>query len=241
MFNIEYQDLTESEKRVYVYLANNGAKIQDMRIQDLAKETLTSKTVIINLVKKMGFEGYANYKYYLKSNSTKTEQDVSRNTEALIRNSIDRTLSLLDDKKTLLVAKKIANAEIVYIIARGTSKAVGYYLQHLLLVNNIACIFLDDYNLSGSVTKKMHRSDVVITISLSGSTKKIVECANNVKLSNGYLVSISSFSYSPLAEISDVALYSVCDNPSTEHNDDLSRMGMFAIVEILVDRLKRLQ
>lgn len=38
-----------------------------MKITDLAKNSLVSKTVIINMAQKLGFSGYVDLKYYLKS------------------------------------------------------------------------------------------------------------------------------------------------------------------------------
>lgn len=44
-----FNKLTNSEQKVFTYIYANQQKVIKMKINDLAKETFTSKTVIINL------------------------------------------------------------------------------------------------------------------------------------------------------------------------------------------------
>ena len=71
---------------------------------------------------------------------------------------------------------KTRHSRNIFIVARGTSKAVGYYLEHLLFA--LACIvFINDYNLSDSFTRLVNEDDTVI-LSLSGELKRSLKRQN---------------------------------------------------------------
>src|SRR5699024_11417256 len=58
-----YEDMTESERKVLNYVVNNREVIPMMKINDLAEATYVSKTVIINLAQKLGFSGFGEMMY----------------------------------------------------------------------------------------------------------------------------------------------------------------------------------
>lgn len=62
----EFDKLTEYEQRVCSFIVQNTDQAFKMNIKELAKETLVSKTVVINTAQKMGFSGFTELKYYLK-------------------------------------------------------------------------------------------------------------------------------------------------------------------------------
>ena len=71
-----YDDLTNSEKEIFDYIFNHQDEVKNMKIMDLAKKILVSKTLIINMTQKLGFSGYTDFKYYLKSgNIPKIKKD----------------------------------------------------------------------------------------------------------------------------------------------------------------------
>ncbi len=90
----------------------------------------------------------------------------------VLKQSLDKTFSLITEDQLHETAAKIKSAKNVFIMARGTSKAAGYYLEHLLLTIGIQCIFIKDYNLSEVFTDFVAEDDIVIFISISGDTKK---------------------------------------------------------------------
>ena len=105
-----------------------------MKINDLAKETFSSKTVIINLAQKLGFEGFSDLKYYLKSNiNTENDGNITEDVQYEIKQNIEKTFVVMEEDLYRTVSEKVLSAKTIYVFARGTSKAAGHYLNHLLL------------------------------------------------------------------------------------------------------------
>lgn len=231
----EFETLTESERRVFSYIYKNQKKASSMKIQDLAQETLTSKTVIINMCQKLGLEGYGDLKYYLKNRKEEPVQETSPNQmQYQILDQVKKTMAVAGMDALRRAALRILKSRTVYIIARGTSKAVGSYLEHLLLILGIRCIYLKDYNLISTVTRTLDLNETVVVISLSGETEKILEVARIAKSREASVVALTGFFTSSLSKIADETLYCAADNRDTRDNDVHSRLGMFVVVDMLV-------
>lgn len=234
-----FDDLTNSEKIVFNYIYNHQKEVINMKITDLAREALTSKTVIINMAQKLGFLGYADFKYYLKSgNLPKKNKNKYEELEDELKDNIQKTFSLVNIESIKGVIKEIQKAKTIYIAARGTSKSVGSHLNHLLLTLGIRCIFLEDYNLTSIMSRTLDINEMVILISLSGKTEKILEVANIAKLRKAKVISVTCFDRNPLSDIADYKLYCASQSCDTKFNDSVSRIGMFLIVEMIIAMLK---
>lgn len=238
-----YEEMTASERKVLNYIVENMDVIPYMKINDLAETTYVSKTVIINLAQKLGYSGYKELKYYINQ-SVKDKVLHQKNSDLSYREildqSINKTFSIVSEEMLQNCAKKIQASENVFIMARGTSKAVGYYLEHLLLSIGIQCIFIKDYNLSELFTNFVAKNDMVIFISMSGNTKKIIDTAKKVHFKEAKIISITSFQTNELTKYTNDNLYCYSDNNDTKKNDKISRIGFFLIVDLLINELTRL-
>lgn len=235
-----YDNMTASEKKVLNYIVENTEVIPYLKINELADATFVSKTVIINLAQKLGYNGFKELKYHI-SNFVKEKMEDKANNDVpfqeTLRQSIDKTFTLVNEKELDICAQKILSSKNVFIMARGTSKAVGYYLEHLLLSIGIQCIFIKDYNLSELFTNFVTENDLVIFISLSGNTKKIVETAKKVHIKKANIISITSFQSNTLANYTTNNLYCYSNSSDTKKNDKISRIGFFIIVDMLIHQL----
>ena len=231
-----FNKLTNSEQKVFTYIYANQQKVIKMKINDLAKETFTSKTVIINLSQKLGFEGFSDLKYYLKSNNSADDDiKVLEDLQYGLKQNIEKTFVVIEADLYKKISREVIEAKTVYVFARGTSKAAGYYLNHLLLTLGIKCIFVKDYNLLTLVGNTLESDELVILISLSGNTEKILEVANIAKVKGSRTIAITSFGNNELSKISDYTLHCVSNDTETKFNDSISRIGMFIVIEMLVN------
>ena len=129
-----YDLLTGSERSLLHYILDHQETIQKMTCQKLADQCGVSKTVVINMSQKLGFEGYNDLRFFLKNRAKVAPMPASAETvEAEITGNVSKTIQLNRPEILQKAARSIVNSQCVYIISRGTSKPVGYYLEHLLL------------------------------------------------------------------------------------------------------------
>ena len=67
-----YDILTNTERDLLHYILDNEELVQKLTAAKLADRCGVSKTVVINMCQKLGFDGYNELKYYLKN---KKDQD----------------------------------------------------------------------------------------------------------------------------------------------------------------------
>lgn len=245
MFDLlkNYEEMTTSEKRVLSYIVKNQDHIPHIKINDLAEETFVSKTVVINLAQKLGFSGFREMKYHISRTILEKMSEQENQTviyREVLKQSIDKTFSLITEDQLHETAAKMKSAKNVFIMARGTSKPVGYYLEHLLLTIGIQCIFIKDYNLSEVFTDFVSEDDIVIFISISGDTKKIIDTAKKIHLKKVDIISITSFRTNELTRYTTNNLFCYTDKANTSKNDTISRTGFFLTIDLLVDKLANL-
>ncbi len=236
-----YDSLTNSEKTFLHFVLDNTELVIRSTATKIAKLCGVSKTVAINACQKIGFDGFNDLRYYLKNNNVMTEESKTleiKNIETALFDMVEKTLSLNRLELMEKVADKILNAECVYIISRGTSKAIGSYFSHILLSLNIKCINIPDYNLLDIIAKKMNHNEVMIAISLSGETSILVQTCKTVKAYGDTLISITGFSDNTIASISDYRLFCNSGSLDTTSHDTESRLGMMAVIDYLCALIK---
>ncbi len=234
-----FELLTDAEKRVCSYIVEHPQEVIELTINDLAERSHTSKTVVVNTAQKLQFAGYADLKYNLRDTMDKMDEAIeARETKNQILELSTMTAEIVNIARIQEVAHRIHSAKTVYIAARGTSKAVASHLNHLLLTMGIKCLLIEDYNLLTLITDNISRDEMLILISLSGETRKIIEMAKITKSRGVFLVSLTSFRQSTLTDLADLNLYAVANSMDTLENDDISRIGFFMIAEILAHEVK---
>ena len=75
MTQLEFElDFSHSEKEIAHYILNEGEKVLNLSIKELAKKTYTSPATIVRLCHKLGLEGYGDFKIkYSKDSGIQSE------------------------------------------------------------------------------------------------------------------------------------------------------------------------
>jgi DNA-binding MurR/RpiR family transcriptional regulator len=238
-----YTDLTTSEKKVLKYIIDNIADIPYLNINELVAKAFVSKTVIVNLSQKLGFNGYKELKFKINEHILAENKNKNQNLPSFkkqLERNINKSFTLINEEQIHDCAKSLRHAKNIFIVTRGTSKAVGYYLEHLLFSLGLHCFFINDYNLSDSFTRLVSSEDTVIFISLSGGTKKIIETAKAVQLKESNIISMTAFHSNELTSYANHNLFCFSDDHDTKKDDTKSRVGFFILVDLLVYELERL-
>lgn len=234
-----YEKLTNLEKRIIEYIIKDPEEFINSSSIDVAKKVYVSKTSIINLCKKIGFEGFMELKYYIKDYlSKKDELDDVINYESTIKDlneEIAKTFAIQDEENMNNIVHKIINSKTVYVIARGASKPLGNILSSRLSMLRVRSIFIDDYNLIEVIGETIVEGETLILISVSGETEKIVNIAKMARARNVDVIAITAFCNNTLEKLSNYKLFFFANNVSTKTNDLISRLGMHAVIQLLIE------
>jgi len=234
-----YERLTSLEKKIVEYIIHNPEEFVRLSSAQMAKKLYVSKTSIINLCKKIGFDGFSELKYYIKDYlSNKEKVDSVFYYEKIIKDlgeEVNKTFAIQDEENIKKIANKILNSKTVYVIGRGASKPLGDMLSTRLSILKVKSVFVDDYNLIEVIGETIAEGETLILISVSGETEKIVNVAKMARAKNIDVIAITAFYNNTLEKLSNYKLFFFAKNVSTKTNDLTSRLGMHAVIQLLIE------
>ena len=128
MFTIEeLQSMNELELEVYQYVTQHWDSVSYMRIRELAAETHVSTSTILRFCKKMGCDGYSEFKIRMREYAG--HQSVSPVPENLseLKAFLDRMETKRLQQKLEKAASVIAKADRVIFVGIGNSGNIAQY------------------------------------------------------------------------------------------------------------------
>ena len=89
-----YDKMNATEIKILQYIIKNIDEIQKITVKELSQRLFVSKTTIINLAKKLGYEGFSELRFFLKNISErKTENQEEHSSEKNDVNDIFEEMS----------------------------------------------------------------------------------------------------------------------------------------------------
>ncbi|MEJ8738123.1 MurR/RpiR family transcriptional regulator [Erysipelotrichaceae bacterium HCN-30851] len=218
---LEAEGFSKTEKEIAEYITKNHREIVNMSIQELANNTYTSTTTIIRFCKKLGFNGYREFKVqfsqdlhaYLLSNhkidlnspftGKESFEHVAHNMAYLTKRTIELCQITLDFDEISAIVKQILLAEnIIAIGVSDTFIRIIDFQNKMIKINQFVRISHfqpDQAYLCTCATE----NDIAILVSYSGKTPEVINEAKILKKRNVPIVAITSDKHSPLAKYSN--------------------------------------
>lgn len=232
MFNYEnIQSLNDLEISLYNYILTIKDRVVDMTIRELANEAHVSTTTILRLCKKLGCNGFSEFKVKFKIDIQEQKiSNISHETSEII-NFLQCVENSELDNKLCKLSKLIYEAENVIFIGSGTSSVLSQYAARFLSSIGKFAVFMDDPYFPMNST--YYKNSVVIALSVSGETRVIIEYINKFKSEGCTVVSITNKEDCTLAKISDLNLSYYIKEDKFGNNNITSQLPVIYIIERL--------
>lgn len=238
MFHVEeIQSLNELELAVYEYVMQHKSAVPYMRIRELAAESHVSTTTVLRFCKKMGCDGYAEFKLRMKEHAGIKRVDMLSEDLSEIRAFFDRLETEKFQKKLEEAAAVIARTDRVVFVGIGSSGHVGQYGARCFTNLGKFSLYISDpfypINMKDAV------STVAVILSVSGESEQVVKIANGLKRSRCRIISITNTEQSTISKLSDVNLsYYITMRRDEENVDYTSQIPVMCILETLGRKIR---
>ncbi|EHY91786.1 MULTISPECIES: MurR/RpiR family transcriptional regulator [Staphylococcus] len=191
LINKHFEQLTENDLHIINVIRQNIDQISNMKIHDLSKLTHTSISTIHRLVKKMGFEGYSNFKFYIKMDSNNESPQLA-SADPIIED-VRRTVEHLEMFDYHTLNQLIETAPFIYIFGTGMAQqnVAREAQRHMLSISKRAIVINDETELRLAIDQ-MSADDLLFIISLSGETKNLIDPIQLIKSRELHYVSITT-------------------------------------------------
>jgi|LGVF01.2.fsa_nt_gb DNA-binding MurR/RpiR family transcriptional regulator len=242
------EDLSMAERVVLDYLIENKAVLRNFNVEKIAEAAYTSPASVVRMCKKLGYNGFKDFKIDFILANAKVEipenreyKDViltksSNQGKLVIENNIrilEETLKLHDEKSLSKAAHIIMKSRKILIFGKGSSYLVCKDLEMKLRRINKFCVAQGESHEQLVDASFINQNDVVIFVSNSGTTKEIISAALVAKDNKAKIVSIVKLGSSLLADLSDIVLYTSSLEGEFRSAAMTSRISQLAVVDAL--------
>ena len=233
----QISSLNELELLVYKYTIEHPNTVPFMRIRELAAEAHVSTTTVLHFCKKMGCDGYAQFKWKLKEQAGTDQQPRLPDTLSELQSFLQRVGTPEYDSALDEAAGMIARAERVFLVGIGNSGSMAEYGARYF--SNLGKFSLSVTDPFYPITVTPNTTIAAIILSVSGETRQVLHLARQLKEKNASLIAITRSNQSTAAQLSDIALpyYSSMHRVTTESYDLTSQMPAIYLLEALARRV----
>lgn len=241
-------DLTETEQRLAEFLLSNPEKVVHMSAKDFACECDTVASAVIRLCKSLELDGFRKLKILLAEElggrtgagplpalqKGDTPETVFKKVFGTGISTLKNTLGLMDFSSVAEIVEKIAAADRLYIFGVGTSSVVAEDASYRFAQLGVQAYSYTDILHMNVMAMNMHKGDVALCISHSGTTKAVVDAMRHAKAAGAATVALTSFTKSILYKECDLGVSVFADEENYPIEAVSARMAHMCVIDALV-------
>lgn len=246
--NKHYSELSENDLEIIAYISKNKTAVQSMTIMELAKLTLTSKSTILRLTKKLGFSGYSEFKYYLRDEKNKQAVDLKKISFSELQNKDeDATKKMFHQTDIQPILSELHESSRVFCYGTGWGQrdALSDFRRSLVVLNKFPIVLNSLKELEIAANQSITSNDLVIVLSLSGDIIEAEKLINILVLKQIPILSITSLRNNHIASKATFNLYFQTTPVNINDEEVYSFFPVYTIMDLLyrayVDYLISLQ
>lgn len=234
------------ERKVASYILENPRDAVDPSIEELAERIGVSESTLFRFVRKLGYEGYQQFRIALATeaiaprdtwyDSPEAAVDEKSTAAVVFRTSIaalEKTLAGLDPDLLDRAAEALTKARRVPILGMGGSNAVAQDAWHKFVRTGLPCEAPVDFHSQLMLASQAGPDSVVILFSHTGSNTDAIALADEAKGSGARLLVVTSQPRSPLAKRADFLVVSRASGARLVSEAWSARIAQLAIIDTL--------
>lgn len=207
LINDNYDKLNENDLLIWRYIQEHKKECCSISIEELAGKCCISRTTISRFTQKLAFEGFREFKLYLKMEYEREKAQ----TEILLDDvciNYEKSIHMTRDMDLQVICERIYRANRLFIFGTGeTQNSVAQMIKRMFMYTKRFFVTLAGKSELIMALEDLEEDDVFLIISLSGETDLAVQAAKKVKSKGAYLISITGLSNNTVAKLSDKSLY----------------------------------
>lgn len=245
---IQYETFSKSEKKIADYIMEHPDDVLPMYITELAEHSGSSEATIVRFCRKLGFDGYQQFKLALAKTADirPVSENITSNDSAYgilskvcedIYCSLEKTMQTIDENALQCCCEKLLMANKILIFGLGNSASVALDACHKMFRLGLNAIAYTDNHMQAIAASHADKQSVIIGISHSGHSRDIVQALQTAKDRGATTISLTSEKKSPIVKVSDVVLYTVSDETNYRILGLSSRIAQLAIIDTIYSYL----
>jgi len=235
-----------SERAVAEFVLENSEQVMHMSISEASQNIGVGESTIIRFCRVLGYKGYQDFKlrlaqdlvepvHYIHENVSFGDNpaDLAKKVFQTNLKAVEDTMKVLDSEMVEVAAKLLTGARRIDIYGVGYSSFTANDAKLKLARLGLIVDAYGDAHLQAMAAVSLTKSDVVIGISHSGSTKDVVDSLLAARKNGAVTIAITNFSPSPITRAADVVLLTAAPESAFGGEILASRIAQLCVVDVL--------
>ena len=236
--------LTPLEGRVVDMMLGRRDFDETTSLKTVAEDAGVSEAMIIKITKKLGFEGFRDFRAgivdYNRLPTADLHQELSPDdtgveiAQKVFRTSmhaLEETLSILDPEAFEKAAGLIFNARQRDFYGIGGSAQIARDVSHKFLRIGVRTSVFDDAHMMLMSAALLNEGDVAVGFSHSGETTAVIETLELARRRGARTIALTNYATSPLASLADVVLCSTAQGSPLLGENAAARIAQLVIFD----------
>jgi len=229
---------TKSEQKLYNYIHENFEQIIYQSLTEIANACNVGEATVLRFCRKLGYKGYQEFKLALaRELSTREKNGHDETYIDKVKNNmiqaVDDTYKLVDDDLLQEAITKIYNAKEVVVYGVSSSGIAGLDMQNRLMRIGINIETITDSHNQVIRSNSANSETVIIAISLTGSTKDIIDAVKTGKNNDATVIAITNYMESPLTSYADIVLLTSAKENPLDSGSLVSKVSQLFVIDLL--------
>lgn len=229
---------TKSETKIYDYIQENPDQVLYCSLTELSEACEVAEATILRFFRKLQLKGFQEFKLLYAQEVSSSAQDNSGETYiGKIKNSVIQAISdsseIVSRKLLDEAIDRIAGSEDVVLFGIGSSGIAGLDMHNRLMRIGKNVEVITDSHFQVMRAASMTVNTVVVAISLTGSTKDIVDAVRAAKENGATIIALTSYTKSPLTKYADVVLLSSAKESPLDSGSLVSKISQLYLIDLV--------
>ncbi|MDI4649566.1 MurR/RpiR family transcriptional regulator [Cohnella hashimotonis] len=240
--------LSSMERQAAKYILEHPSEVVNLSVQQLALLADVSVATIVRLSRSLKFKGYTDLKLRISADLSAAEDGIAEYQpfkvghsmkelmESVTNNnikSINDTMDVIDVEAVSLAVESLNAARKIAVFGVGASSIIAEDFR--LKVNRINkwCESASSGDMQAVVSANLDERDVAIGISYSGHNQDVLHALSLAKENGAKIISLTHFGISPIAELSDIQLFTSSLEQNFRQGAMASRIAQLNVIDML--------
>ncbi|ERJ11750.1 MurR/RpiR family transcriptional regulator [Haloplasma contractile] len=230
--------LTKSETKIVKFLEEKITDVIYMSVTEFADTVDVGETTILRFCRKIGFKGYQDFKIAvaqddINKNNIETKDSISEKIYDSIVEVLSNSKNLIKQEDIDEVIDIMNKARKVYFFGVGSSGITALEAKSKFFRIHRKFDAVTDSHFQSMVSEIVNEDDVIVVLTLSGSTKDVVDVVERAKQNGAKIVTITNYQRAPITKHTDILLLTSNKKMQIEGGAMVEKITQLYMIDIL--------
>ncbi|MBU5343391.1 MurR/RpiR family transcriptional regulator [Caldifermentibacillus hisashii] len=242
---------SDTEKIIAEYFIQLGNNVVNKTLSNISEDIGVSESTIFKFVKKIGFEGFQDFKITVASNFRTNEErsqeivvfpDISKSDSPYViaqkivnsnKGLLEHLLHSLNEEQLNQALNLIYPAKCIHFFGQGASSVIALDTYHKFLRTKFHCNYVSDLHMQLSYATKLGPDDCVFLFSHSGETFETIQIAKILRNNQAKIIALTGNYDSELVKLSDTSFVVYSEESAFRSETLTARILYLTLIDIL--------